>query len=189
METKKKIRQEILAKRDALPVLEKKRLSKKISDGIKNLPAFIKAEKLLLFVGYGSEPDTIPFIEECLQKGKEVYCPVVFNDTMEFYRIYSPAELKEGYKGILEPLPVQERKYVPGEYDFMLVPGTAFDRQGNRIGYGKGFYDKYLSRGVFTGDMAAAAFSFQIVESGRIPTEETDYKIKNIVTENEWISL
>ena len=140
METKKKIRQEILAKRDALPVLEKKRLSKKISDRIKNLPAFIKAEKLLLFVGYGSEPDTIPFIEECLQKGKEVYCPVVLNDTMEFYRIYSPAELKEGYKGILEPLPVQERKYVPGEYDFMLVPGTAFDRQGNRIGYGKGFY-------------------------------------------------
>lgn len=188
METKKKIRREILALRDKLSGEERIRLSSEIFRRIENLPDFQKADKLLLFAGYGSEPDTLPLHDKCIARGKRVYCPVVLGDEMEFYRITSVDELKIGYKGILEPCPSKEGRYIPGDYDFMLVPGTVFDRQGNRIGYGKGFYDKYLSGG-FPGKMAAVAFSFQIVENGRIPTEPTDHKINCIVTENEIIRL
>ena len=188
METKKKIRQEILERRDALSAEERAQRSFKILRCVEQLPEFQKAETLLLFAGYGSEPDTLSFMDAWIQKGKQVYCPVVLGETMEFYRIVSLRELKDGYKGIKEPVPSEERKYIPKEQDFMLVPGTVFDREGNRIGYGKGFYDRYLS-GDFKGDAAAIAFSMQIVENGRIPTEETDHKIKCIVTENEIIRI
>ncbi len=188
METKKKIRKEILIRRDALTEKERMQMSHEISARISKMPEFIGARNVLLFVSYGSEPDTSRLIAECLQNGKHVYCPVVLGDAMEFYEIASMSDLKEGYKGIKEPSPSEHGRYVPGEHDFMLVPGTAFDMTGNRIGYGKGFYDKYLSAG-YSGAMAAVAYSFQIVENGRIPSEETDHKVKCIVTEKELIRL
>ncbi len=188
METKKKIRQEILACRDAISPVERKRQSDMIREKIKELPGFTSAEQLLLFVSYGSEPDTQELIMESLKKGKAVYCPVVFGETMEFYRIHSLKDLQEGYKGILEPVPSEEKKFIPGKHDFMLLPGTVFDRAGNRIGYGKGFYDKYLSSG-FAGETAAVAFSIQIVENGRIPAEDTDHKMNCIVTDKEIIRI
>lgn len=188
METKKQIRQEVLALRKALDENERARKTAEIILNIRRLPEFEEAKQVLLFVGYGSEPDTLTLIKECLKTGKKVFCPVVLRDEMEFYQILDAAELTEGYMGIMEPEPEDLRKYVPGDKDFMLLPGTAFDREGNRIGYGKGFYDKYLAQG-FSGNQAAAAFSFQVLENGRIPAEPTDRKIKCIVTEQEIIRI
>lgn len=188
METKKKIRQEMLAVRDAIFPEEKERLTKEILKRIEELPEFRQAENILAFAGYGSEPDTLPVLEQWIKNGKKVFCPVVLGETMEFYQICALSELKDGYKGIKEPVPSEERKYIPGDKDFMLLPGLVFDREGNRIGYGKGFYDRYLSEG-FSGKMAAIAFSVQIVENGRIPAETTDHTIKCIVTEKEIIRI
>ena len=188
METKKKIRQEMLAARDAISQEERERLSKDILKRIEALPEFQQAETILAFVGYGSEPNTLPSLEQWMNSGKKVFCPVVLGETMEFYQIHSLSELKDGYKGIKEPVPSDERKYISSDKDFMLLPGLVFDREGNRIGYGKGFYDRYLSDG-FSGEMAAIAFSIQMVENGRIPAEETDHTIKYIVTEKEIIRI
>lgn len=188
METKSKIRKEILIQRDKIPEKEHKRMSREIATNIHRLPEFIKASKVLLFVGYGSEPDTTILIEDCLKKGKRVFCPCVCGEEMEFFEIRQLSDLKEGYKGILEPEAAEPEKYVPEAQDFMLMPGTVFDMEGNRIGYGKGFYDRYLAGG-FTAPVAAAAFSMQFVENGRIPAEETDQKIHCIVTEKEIIRI
>lgn len=188
METKKKIRQEILTRRDAILPEEKSRMSEEIFRRVKSLPEFHQAKNVLLFAGYGSEPDTLPWVAECTSMGKRVFCPRVIGDVMEFYEIRTAEELIAGYKGIMEPIPDEGRIYSPGTQDFMMVPGTAFDREGNRIGYGKGFYDRYLSD-VFQGEAAAVAFSLQLVENDRIPAEVTDHKMKCIVTEKEIIRI
>lgn len=188
METKKKIRQEILSQRDAMLPEDRIRMSGEIFRRVVILPEFQKSPIILLFAGYGSEPDTLPWIQECIGMGKRVFCPRVTGEVMEFYEIESSLELVAGYKGIMEPLPDEQKKYIPGTQDFMLVPGTVFDRAGNRIGYGKGFYDRYLND-VFCGETAAIAFSLQFVENGRIPAETTDRRMKCIVTENETLRI
>ncbi len=188
METKKKIRQEILVLRDALLPDERVRMSRELFERVKLLPEFQKAPNVLLFAGYGSEPDTLPWIQACIDMGKHVFCPRVIGDVMEFYEIGTQDDLVSGYKGIREPLQDEKRRYIPKKEDFMLVPGTVFDRDGNRIGYGKGFYDRYISD-VFCAKTAAVAFSVQFVENGRIPAERTDRKMNCIVTENEILRI
>ncbi len=188
METKKQIRKEILALRDAVAKAQHRAMSGNICQNIQSLPEFEAAEKILAFAGYGSEPDTYPLMQQCLDAGKQVFCPLVTGENMEFYQIKDLSELLDGYKGIKEPKPLPERKYKAGEGDLMLLPGAVFDREGNRIGYGKGFYDRYLAGG-FPGKKAALAFSFQIVENGRIPSEETDQSVNCIVTEKEILRI
>ena len=188
METKRKIRQEILTVRDQILPEDRREMTGRIFERIKKLPAFQNASQILMFIGYGSEPETLPWILECTAMGKKVFCPRVCGEVMEFYEIKLPEELQTGYKGILEPAAAFEKLYVPGENDFMLLPGTVFDREGNRIGYGKGFYDRYLSD-CFTGESAAVAFSVQITDNGRIPAESTDQKVTCIVTEDEIIAV
>ena len=163
-------------------------MSGAIFDRVKSLPEFQNASRVLLFAGYGSEPDTHLWIQESIDLGKRVFCPRVIGESMEFYEIKGLQELVAGYKGIMEPLQEEDRRYIPGKQDFMLIPGTVFDREGNRIGYGKGFYDRYLSHR-YLAETAAVAFSFQVVENGRIPAEQTDRKMKCIVTENEILRL
>ena len=182
METKKQIRREVLAVRDALNKEVHKTWSQTICDKVRTMSEYKNAGCILFFVPYGSEVDVKPLIEEALQQGRQVFCPFVTGDQMMFYRIDNFSQLKEGYKGILEPIPEDERSYVPNTADFMIVPGTVFDREGNRIGYGKGFYDRFLTE-TYVGSLAAVAFSHQIVENGRIHAESTDRKIKLIVTE------
>lgn len=188
METKRQIRQEILSRRDAVPETERAKMSRAIFRRVLDLPEFSCAGQVLLFAGYGSEPDTLPWIQECVSRGKRVFCPRVIGEVMEFFEIETEKQLAAGYKGIREPLADEHKRYIPGLRDFMLVPGTVFDREGNRIGYGKGFYDRYLS-GSFCGETAAVAFSLQLVENGRIPVQATDRKMKCIVTEEEILRI
>ena len=188
METKKQIRKEILMVRDALAPDWHQKMSAAICKRLSGLPAYGKARQILFFVPYGSEVDIMPLMQVCMEEGRDVFCPLVTGEEMEFYRVDDISQLTEGYKGIREPLPAPERKFIPTDNDFMILPGTVFDREGNRIGYGKGFYDRFLSGG-FCGAMAAPAFSVQIVENGRIPVENTDIKINCIVTEKEIIRI
>nr|MBQ8252403.1 5-formyltetrahydrofolate cyclo-ligase [Lachnospiraceae bacterium] len=188
METKRQIRKEILAVRDAIAPELHKKMSKEICDALSGLSEYAEAEQILFFVPYGSEADISPLLEACMENGRSVFCPLVAGEQMEFYRVDDMSQLTEGYKGIREPAPSPERKYCPGRKDFLILPGSVFDLEGNRIGYGKGFYDRFLSGG-FQGAMAAPAFSLQIVENGRIPAEETDQKINCIVTEKEIIRI
>jgi 5-formyltetrahydrofolate cyclo-ligase len=188
METKREIRKKILAIRDSVSEDERVRMSGDIFWNVTALPEFQKAQNILLFAGYGSEPDTLSFLTDYIKCGKRIYCPLVVGDVMEFYEVSDKSDFVPGYKGIPEPKADNKKKYSPSNSDFMLVPGTVFDREGNRIGYGKGFYDRYLSE-VFRGETAAMTFSFQIVENGRIPSEKTDHKMRIIVTEKEIIRI
>ena len=151
---KKALRKELLAKRDALTGAEQERAKVLITERIIGHQWFYLSNVILGFVSYGSEICTLEILEEALKKGKKVYVPRIERDgqsdegTMEFYRIRSLEELKEGYKGILEPDGSSE-KYVydadEAKETLILVPGVGFDPYRNRMGYGKGFYDKFLA--------------------------------------------
>jgi glutamate-5-semialdehyde dehydrogenase len=187
LETKKAIRQKALKRRNALSEEQRKQYSDHIAERLYQLWEYDQADCILIYAGYQTEAATDGIILHSLQRGKEVYCPRVTGDnTMEFFRITSLADLEPGYRGIREPVGV-----LPGgdtcfsgvrgkNKTLMIMPLTAFDTQRNRIGYGKGFYDRYLKRyeGIAT---AALAFEEQRWEAG-IPAEPLDIRPDSIIT-------
>lgn len=151
IEDKKTIRRRVLSLRDSLSKEERERASLLMTERILGHQWFYRSEYFLCFVSYGSEIDTHPLLEEAIRQGKKVYVPKVEGEQIVFYRIRSLEELKTGYKGIPEPVGNTEvfdygTCHKRGEIDrvLLLMPGVAFDPYRNRIGYGKGFYDRYL---------------------------------------------
>jgi 5-formyltetrahydrofolate cyclo-ligase len=114
----------------------------------------------------------------------------VQGEEMLFYEIRSWEELFPGYQGILEPQNEGREPLVPTSSDVMIVPGSVFDHQGGRIGYGKGYYDRYWNRHISTfGNqpyLIGLAFACQISPK-KLPTEEHDKKIDCILTERRVI--
>lgn len=143
--------------------------------------------RLFIFVSFGSELDTKTIISKALQDRKEVYVPRVENRNMEFYQIFSLEGLIPSKFGVPEP-PITEALRYPGkknEYhsldQLMLLPGLAFDLQGNRIGYGAGFYDRFLNahhQEEFV--KVALAYEFQLIE--QIETQVHDVRVETIIT-------
>ena len=103
MDRKKQLRQEILQKRDALSLVERKEKSRQISERVIQHPAFLDADKILLYASFRSEVDTKVIFQTALQRGKNVYFPKVIGKEMEFYQVIEEADLKVGTWGILEP--------------------------------------------------------------------------------------
>lgn len=147
-EEKRKIRREILTKRAAIPLEKRRMADMAIADRIIGHQWFYRAEVILGFVNYDSEISTREILEEALSKGKKLFLPKIEGDKMVFYHIKSLDDLVEGYKGIPEPNGDTEafeyERYKEARI-LMLMPGVAFDIYGNRMGYGKGFYDRYLA--------------------------------------------
>lgn len=188
LEEKQSLRRNILKKRDEMSVEEQLDNSHAIMEKTVAHYEFLQAEEILAYVNYKSEVNTKGIIEYAFMLGKQVYCPKVLDDgEMEFFRIFSIEDLKEGYKGIFEPENIQERQWKPSDkIPLLLMPGAVFDRQGHRIGYGKGFYDRFIEKtGEFPGTRAALAYGMQVMEE--IPFEEHDKKAAMIITEQEII--
>lgn len=146
-ESKRTLRREILRLREELTEEERKRAQVLITERILGHQFYYLSDIILGFAGYGSEIDTDGILTEALRQGKKLYLPKTEGEGLVFYRVYDLSELRPGYKGIREP--VGDSEYY--EYDeenagrtLMLMPGVAFDRFRNRMGYGKGFYDRYL---------------------------------------------
>lgn len=182
MEKKKDIRKQILKIRDELVTEELARRSEKITKLVCNTQAYKEAGTILLYADYHNEVSTDQLFQDAISKGKKVFYPKVFGQEMEFYHVKDLSELKFGYKGIREPQenPIKRFFYKKQDNTLMIVPGVAFDTSGFRIGYGKGYYDKYLcNRGMIA--KFALAFDFQILE--KIPAEECDVKMDKVITE------
>lgn len=190
MESKKEIRKQILQKRDALSLQERQQKSQIIAQSVISTVAFQKSNKLLLFASYKSEVDVSLIMQYAFEMQKQVYLPKVIGLEMEFYKVSSVSELRDGYCGIKEPEANISQKFVPKQEEivFVLLPGAVFDKEGGRIGYGKGFYDRFLQnleKVVPKSNLCkiAVAFTCQIVDNGRIMKEEHDILPDYIVTE------
>lgn len=184
METKGHIRKAALEQREALTQKERGDKSNVIMQKVMELPIYMEAKHIIVYAAYKSEVDTKTLIDESLKAGKKVYCPKIEGEEMEFYRITGMDSLSNGYKGIKEPQ-TDEKLLLTGETiskgdNIMVVPGSAFDKERNRIGYGKGYYDKYIEKhmGLHT---VAVCFACQLQES--IPVNEHDKKPDILLTE------
>lgn len=183
---KSEIRRRVLALRDGLSDEERKKASLILTERIVGHQWFYRSEYVLSFVSYGSEISTVEIMEEALRAGKKLYVPKVIQGQacrMAFYRIRSLEELKEGYRGIPEPSgDSEEYMYsdTAAEHTLMLMPGAAFDRYRTRLGYGKGFYDRYLAdKALLQLRTIAVGYKCQLVEM--LPWEDTDIKPYQVI--------
>ncbi len=187
-ETKQKIRQAFLKKRDMLPVDIKKEKDTLIKKHVIEQPEFIKAKTVLFYASFRSEVDTKEIINISLKTGKTVILPKVDRQekVLKLYEIKDINELSPGYMQIMEPTASEERLKSLADIDLLLIPGAAFDLQGNRLGYGAGFYDKLLSDMKKKILIIAPAYEEQVAE--KIAAEPHDVKVDRIITDKRIIN-
>lgn len=135
-----------------------------------------KAATIYGYLPYNQEVRTTAILERALQDGKRVAVPKVCGDEMKFIYLEDLSQVEKGYAGIPEPIgdgPVAEDTTA-----LVLMPGLAFDREGHRIGYGGGFYDKFLA-GEPNHPTVALCYAFQMVE--KIEPEEYDIPVDCVI--------
>ena len=180
---KKIVRKEISIIRNSLGKKEKEKLDNQIINNLMNTEDFKKAKSIFIYVSFGSEIDTKKIINYSLEKNKKVYVPKTdkIKKTMEAIEINNLNDLITDKWGILEP---KEANYknIGNQFDLIIVPGLAFDLEGNRIGYGGGYYDKYISNLKYNCIKIALTYQFQVIKG--IKSEKYDIKIQKIITEN-----
>jgi 5-formyltetrahydrofolate cyclo-ligase len=185
---KQALRQSIIARREAVPRADHDRMSSEISRHIIELEEYKKANTVLGFLSFGTEYESRGWVTQVLTDDKRLLLPRVNKATRELdiFRVCDPAtQLEVGSYGIREPIPERCDTVALEEIDFILLPGVGFERDGSRLGYGGGFYDKFLARLPHRPVLVAAAFSLQLTEG--IPQEPTDRKVDRLVTELEVI--
>lgn len=185
MEIKERIRKEILQKRNQLTQAEVILKSDIITNKMRQLKEWKEAENVLLYADFRNEVMTDKLILYAILDNKKVYLPKIEGNDMSFYRIYSLEELCSGYMGIREPIDSDFECFHTGsENSICITPGAAFDSFGARIGYGKGYYDRFLARNRMNA-VTAVAYELQIQE--KLPSEREDYRVQKIVTEERII--
>jgi len=187
---KTELRKEFLKKRNGLTPAVRSRDSAIIRQRIFRHPAWTDAGTAAAYVSFGSEVDTHKLIEEALQAKKRIVVPWVNPDTQEmaFSELKKWSDLVPGfYKTIFEPGPAFRTFVDPSEIEIALIPGIAFDRQGNRLGMGGGYYDRLLPKMV-NAVRVGLAYEVQL-SAPPLPAETHDAKLHAIVTDSEWIAI
>lgn len=185
--SKTTLRKLVLEKRDAVAVDTRKKWDEEVLKRIINNESYINSSSIFTFVSFGSEVNTHQIINLALNDNKIIYVPKIKSKEkgIEIFRINSLSDLKPGYFGILEP---SENCSAADsrDIDLILMPGVAFDRQGGRLGYGAGFYDRFLTKMNKKITKIALAYQLQVVDS--VPTESSDVRIDGIITNEEFMT-
>ena len=174
---KNQLKESVLEKRNSLTNEKILENSNKIEEILFSLNQFKKSRTIMFFVSFNSEVNTNDMIKKILGN-KNVVIPKVTQHEIEPSLIIDFDNLISGKFGIPEPIELMKIAYK--NIDLVLVPGIVFDKEGNRIGYGFGYYDKFL-RKVPKAVKIGLAFDFQIVD--KIPNEKHDVPVDFIVTE------
>ena len=178
---KTELRQKYRSLRQAMTQEIKKEYDDSIAERVRNLWQYSGNSVLLTYVSTPIEVDTIAIIRQALADGKRVAVPRCVPNTrnMEFYYIDSVEELETGAFGVLEPKPNPDRLYDFMDGGLCLVPAFSYDWQGYRLGYGKGYYDRFLSR--FNGNMVGICYSECVQRT--LPHGRYDRPVELLVTE------
>lgn len=179
-EVKREIRRKMLALRRALSDDEAVKKAESLTSWILTLPEYKKAKRIMAFLAMKGESNLDGLIARALSDGKEVYVPVCRPERqMEAGRLLDMDHFVRGPLG-LRDLPKGYETVSPEKLDLVLVPGVACDREGNRLGMGAGYYDRYLVHVPFE-KRIAALWDFQVAEA--IPSEPFDERMAKIVTD------
>ncbi len=185
---KSHIRKKVLETRKALVQSDIEEKSRRIFHRLLAMDVFRQAEYVMAYIDFRNEVSTLPIIHYCLNHDKKVILPITIKSTKQLLlsELKDPAvELQPGAYGIPEPSPKFIRPFSPQNLNLILVPAVAFDPRGSRLGYGGGYYDRFLSGLAGQVPLLGLAFELQIIE--RIPSEPTDIPVDCIVTEDRII--
>ena len=173
---KKALRREIREKKRAMTEEEIVDRSEKLGQLFVQSEAYRKAKTVYGYLPYNQEVRTVPMLAQALRDGKRVAVPKIYGDTMKFLYLDDLSKVEKNDMGIPEPIadtPVADDKTA-----LVLMPGLAFTKQGDRMGYGGGFYDRFLAEEPDHPTLALC-YDFQMVDS--LPTEEFDIPVDTVL--------
>lgn len=181
------IRDRMLRIRDQIPLEVRVRKDRLIREKFLSLREFIAARSVLLYASFRSEVGTGEIIRESLALRKKVFLPRVnaAAKRLDIFEIEREDELSPGFMGISEPRPADERRGRLDDMDVIVVPGTAFDRAGNRLGSGAGYYDISLSARTPRQTIIGLAYEELVVDA--LPVESHDIAVQIVVTDSRII--
>ena len=173
---KQELRRSIREQKRAMSQEEILRRSEILAEKFAGCPAYQAARTIYGYLPYNQEVRTVPMLRRALEEGKHVAVPKVYGDEMKFIYLDDLSQVAKGYAGI--PEPIADGPVAQDGMALVLMPGLAFDPQGHRIGYGGGFYDKFLAKepGHPT---VALCYDFQVVE--HLQTEEFDIPVDIVI--------
>ena len=184
MKTKDEIRKEILRIRNNIETNEAINKSSIIINKLKNTAEYINSNSIMVYMDFKNEVNTKVFIEEALKEGKSIIIPYTDMAKVEIIpvQINDLEDLAMCKFGYLEP----KREKIENPYDIKLidlivVPGVVFDKNKNRVGFGKGYYDRLLINKKPSAKAIAIAYEFQVLDE--VPAQEHDIKMDMIITE------
>lgn len=185
---KQTLRQKMLVLRDSIGEIERGEKSISIKERLFVLEEFKNAKCILCYANFRSEVETEALIKEALKSGKRILIPRISEGNMQLCEVCDfDKELCCNDIGIPEPKEEFVNEVSHEHVDLIIAPGVAFDKTGNRLGYGGGFYDRLLKTMENKVPIVALAFDIQIVDN--LPEEEHDEKVDIIVSEKKIISL
>ena len=166
--------------RDQLDEMKAQELSLAICDHIRKIPAFTRAEHVFLYYPFGREVNILPLLDE----ERTFYFPKVFGKDMIFVRYDEDVVFQKSAFGIMEPMGAQADG-TPRKKTCVIVPGLAFDNAGYRVGYGGGYYDRFLA--TKPGTAIGICYDFQCVED--VPHADWDIPVDHVVTPGGWKAI
>ena len=173
---KQELRRSIRARKRAMTEEEIESRSQKLGQLFVASRAYAQAKTIYGYLPYNQEVRTVPMLEQALLDGKQVAVPKVYGDEMKFILLTDLSQVEKGYAGI--PEPIADEPVAQDETALVLMPGLAFDPEGHRIGYGGGFYDKFLSREPGHPTLALC-YEFQMLP--HLETEEHDIPVDTVL--------
>ena len=173
---KQELRRTIRERKRAMTEAEIRSRSEILAEKFAASDAYKAAGTIYGYLPYNQEVRTVPMLQRALDEGKRVAVPKVYGDDMKFIYLDDLTQVAKGYAGI--PEPIADAPVAQDETALVLMPGLAFDRQGHRIGYGGGFYDRFLAREPHHPTLALC-YEFQVQEA--LQTEEFDIPVDTVI--------
>ena len=169
---KKELRRQIREQKRAMSEEEIVAASERLGELFLNCPQYKDAKTIYGYLPYNQEVRTVPMLEQAMKDGKRVAVPKCYGDEMKFLWMEDLSKVEKGYANI--PEPVADEPVAQDPTALVLMPGMAFTRDGKRMGYGGGFYDKFLAAEP-DHPTVALCYAFQMVED--LPTEDYDIPV------------
>jgi len=169
---KAELRRKIREQKRAMTEAEIESRSAQLGELFAKSKLYLEAETIYGYLPYNQEVRTVPMLERALKDGKKVAVPKVYGDTMKFIYLEDLTQVEKGYAGI--PEPAADAPVAEDPTALVLMPGLAFTKNGDRMGYGGGFYDRFLAEEP-NHPTLALCYAFQMVE--QLPTEEYDIPV------------
>lgn len=173
---KQELRRAIRERKRAMTAEEIEARSAVLAEKFAQSDAYKAAKTIYGYLPYNQEVRTVPMLARALAEGKKVAVPKVYGDEMKFIYLDDLTQVAKGYAGI--PEPIADGPVARDETALVLMPGLAFDREGHRIGYGGGFYDKFLAREPHHPTLALC-YDFQMQE--HLETQEFDIPVDTVL--------